>query len=394
MIDSIKIDHFKSIHDQTIELGNLNIFIGANGSGKSNILEALGIISTAISGTVDNESIVRRGVRTGVPRLYKTSSLTERIHPHIRFTAEGFDCKYSVSINNPLDKPRPQWHFKTEDFIDSNGTDKSYGVRSKRNPAAGIMPSLSGDFLPNSSENKFVEYMKNYALYNPNTPVLRGTYPDIQSRYPVGLSGGNMADGLRDLLKEAVHKDKVHEAIYNVLGMFSWVKEIGVESYIGSLVSPNTPRQNKTIVFEDMFMAKNHSSLTASDASEGVLYALFLAVLCLTEEGPPIFAIDNIDQALNPRLAKALIREISRWFDEIIPEKQLLCTAHNPSILDGIDHENDNVRVFIVDRNSIGATTIKPLKITEEFIKKSKDMNMPLSRMWVEGYLGGGVPNV
>lgn len=28
---------------------------------------------------------------------------------------------------------------------------------------------------------------------------------------------------------------------------------------------------------------------------------------------------------------------LCQWFRDIIPEKQLLCTAHNPSILDGFD---------------------------------------------------------
>jgi len=38
MIRSIQIDGFKSIHTQTLELGRVNCFIGANGVGRSNML--------------------------------------------------------------------------------------------------------------------------------------------------------------------------------------------------------------------------------------------------------------------------------------------------------------------------------------------------------------------
>lgn len=41
MIDSISIKNYKSILDLTVELGRVNVFIGANGVGKSNILEAV-----------------------------------------------------------------------------------------------------------------------------------------------------------------------------------------------------------------------------------------------------------------------------------------------------------------------------------------------------------------
>ena len=39
MITKIEIRSFKSIEHAEIELGQLNVFVGTNGSGKSNILE-------------------------------------------------------------------------------------------------------------------------------------------------------------------------------------------------------------------------------------------------------------------------------------------------------------------------------------------------------------------
>ncbi|MBK8625792.1 MAG: AAA family ATPase [Saprospiraceae bacterium] len=46
MFDKIEIKGFKSIVNDTIELGRVNVFIGENGCGKSNILEAFAYLST------------------------------------------------------------------------------------------------------------------------------------------------------------------------------------------------------------------------------------------------------------------------------------------------------------------------------------------------------------
>ena len=73
MIECFHVVGFKSLRDVSVDLGVVNVLVGANGSGKSNLLEALGIVSAAISGQVDDESIRRRGVRLGVPPLYKSS---------------------------------------------------------------------------------------------------------------------------------------------------------------------------------------------------------------------------------------------------------------------------------------------------------------------------------
>lgn len=57
-ISKILINSFKSIGNNSevteIELGMVNCFIGANGVGKSNILEAIGLLSAAASGDVDD----------------------------------------------------------------------------------------------------------------------------------------------------------------------------------------------------------------------------------------------------------------------------------------------------------------------------------------------------
>jgi predicted ATPase len=53
MLNKLTVHGFKSIERQTIALGALNILIGANGSGKSNLLAALSFFKNSALGKPD-----------------------------------------------------------------------------------------------------------------------------------------------------------------------------------------------------------------------------------------------------------------------------------------------------------------------------------------------------
>ena len=49
MIDRLEIRNFKSIAAAELAFGRVNLFIGVNGSGKSNLLEAIGLYTVPVS---------------------------------------------------------------------------------------------------------------------------------------------------------------------------------------------------------------------------------------------------------------------------------------------------------------------------------------------------------
>lgn len=59
MIKTISIENYKSILKLKLDLGRINVFIGANGSGKSNILEAIAMLSAHEEiGRINIESLI------------------------------------------------------------------------------------------------------------------------------------------------------------------------------------------------------------------------------------------------------------------------------------------------------------------------------------------------
>ena len=100
-----------------VDFGLVDIFVGANGSGKSNLLEALGTFSVAANGKTDAQTLLARGVRQGLPALDKSAFPARRgrkIPPHRYFGARDATAGYEVSSHNPLKEPAPAWRFKTE----------------------------------------------------------------------------------------------------------------------------------------------------------------------------------------------------------------------------------------------------------------------------------------
>jgi len=394
VIRKITINGFKSIPEMTLELGSVNCFIGANGVGKSNILEAIGVLGAAANGVVDDEALLRRGVRPGLPRLYKSSFETERTPAHIALSASGRSSQeYRISLLNPLENPEPAWAFKTE-YLTDDGTNEivSNGVRGKKNldPTQGLAALKILDLDKENRACKLMRRLQNYAIYSPNTLALRGMAGDPQSREPVGLSGGRLADAFADFRKGIL--DKNEDILDSVFELIDWVDDIETTNAAGSLLSPSVARTQEVLKFTDRFMRKGRNTLSASDASEGALYVLFTAILCLSPKSPRLFAIDNLDQALNPRLVTLLTSKLGEWLKQVGKQgRQLLFTAHNPAVLDGLDLMDTEIRLFAVDRNSNGHTKVNRILPTGRLAALNEQY--PLSRLWLMGRLGA-IPNV
>ncbi len=396
MIRRFAVKSFKSLVDVEVELGQVNLFIGANGSGKSNLLEALGVLGAAISGRVDDESLLRRGVRPGVPVLYKSSFRGRKARHAIRFEAEAEKASYAVELNNPLHDPSPAWRYQTEKFESRGqkivGRSNRRGDHTALNPEAGLTALKLVELGAEEPGTKLASALRDYCIYTPNTSTLRGLESDPQQREPVGLSGGRLPEAVRELLVQSESDERISGICSELLELIDWAHSFGAGMVDDVPLSPSVSSQRQALVFQDRFMAQKRNILTGYDASEGALYVLLAAVLAVHPKAPKVLAIDNADHGLNPRLVRSLMERLCSWVLSGPDTKQLLLTTHNPLVLDGLPLRDDRVRLFTVDRSRKGLTFVRRVEVTEELLEKSKQ-GWTLSRLWVMGHLGG-VPNV
>ena len=396
MLKDLSIRTFKSLEDVTVDLGLVNVFIGANGSGKSNLLEALGVLSAAADGKVDDQTLLARGVRPGLPAFYKSAFPTirgKRIPPHLYFGARSARARYEVSLHNPLKEPAPAWKFKTERWEDGDTTltGRSPAQTTKINPERGLA-ALKAVEVTTGSALDLLRLLQGYVIYSPTTPVLRGVAPETQPRQPVGLSGGNLPQAVSELRKQRHHDKRSKRICREILGLIDWAKDFGSTAASRLPLSPAASTSSIVIHFRDRFMRKERNVLSGYDASEGALYALFLAVISGHEASPGLCAVDNADHGLNPRLARSLMEHLCQWYLDANELRQILLTTHNPLVLDGLPLQDDRVRLFTVSRTNSGRTSVRRVVVNDSLLKKA-EQGWTLSRLWVMGHLGG-VPDV
>lgn len=360
MITQIKIQGFKSLAHVETELGRINVFVGANGSGKTNFLEAIGIISASVdrstgekSGVITLKGVTNRGIRAAdIEKLSRTSFKTFENPPEAGISVVWKSDDKTDKLNAYFDKKTDRGeNFETDILSD--------------------LPS--------------------YAIFSANTSALKGLIPDTTQRIPIGLAGGRLAEAVEDLLDMKNEKFGTldFDELFEIL---DWVGDIAVVPPNRELVPAGIPTLRSIIRFTDRWMREDRNQLSAYDASEGALYVLFALVLAMHPESPKVFAIDNFDHAMHPRLARATTRIFCQ---EILKtDRQAFLTTHNPLVLDGLDLSDDRIRLFAVERNSYGATEIHRVKVSEKYLKTPPDgEGLSLSKLWIMGRLGG-VPNI
>ena len=385
-INEISVKNFKSLYNLTIHPGNVNVFIGANGSGKSSILEAIGVLSAAIADRVNDNSLQRKGVRLSAPGLYKSKfSSIEKESPTVDFCL-GWEYLrnkyiYSAYLNTP--KEDDSWKYFAE-----NVTKNGENIHGRSNRSSQVLNNKIGSYslapeLASEEDSEIIRYIADYGIYQPDTLTLRGTVPDPTQTTPIGLNGGRLAEAINDLLNKK-DDDVLLGNMYmeDVLELIDWAAEFKVTKPKKSTLNSSIPTTQQIIEFRDRYL-KDAASFTGYDASEGALYVLFMLTLAMHESAPKMFAIDSFDHSMNPRLAK----KVTEVFCNIILEngKTVFMTTHNPLVLDGLDLSDERVRLFATERDSNGFVKVKRIEVSEKLLKEGQ----PLSRLWINGLLGG-----
>lgn len=357
MIETITVKNFKSITDMTLSLGNVNVFIGANGSGKSNILEAIAMVAAERSAQIEVNSMIQKGIRIAKPDLMISSFYGQPSNSTINVNisgTEGERIKYAVTNLAP------------EDIYSTWNAPWSTGARR-----GNIKEAVE-------KTDKLREYLSKYLIYSLSINALRGLTSD-SLQYPLGLNG----EGL-DVLLNNIPKEEIMQIKESAKDYISWIEDIFFDSEeIYKMQGYKLGRSKSNLYFRDKFMQKKNNLFSAENANEGALELLFYLTLFISRKTPDFFAIDNIENGLNPRLCRFLMKKICEL--AVKNGKQVLITTHNPAILDGLNLNDGSQRLYVVIRNDEGKTQAKRIQTKEQ----TGEQRMMLSEMWMKGLIGG-----
>ena len=373
MIEKIHIQNFKSIYDLELEVGRVNVFIGENGSGKSNLLEALVFVSASESNMLSNEFLFPRGMRVPEPQLMRSAFFED-------------DREKNITVNISFDKDTvKEFEFENNNTEYSKWIDTKSLVRKKEIYHASFLVDMYKTY-PKGFTDELSESMKElkyflkldtlqiekFIIYSPEHEELRN-FTDEGQIQPLGVKG----EGLYKLLKVVnSYEDKSYiKTIIESLQLFDWFDDI--------VIPDDLAFGEKKLVIKDKYLYKE---IDQRSTNEGFLFILFYVTLIVAKETPKAFAIDNIDSFLNPKLCTRLMKlvvELAKKYD-----KQIFLTTHNPAILDGINLSDDEQKLFVVSRDDLGHTQTDTLSIEDNPIDEDGE-RLHLSEAFLRGYLGG-----
>ncbi|WP_200942807.1 AAA family ATPase [Rhizobium sp. Leaf384] len=358
-LDKIRIKGFRSIKDQTVALGPINILIGGNGSGKSNFIEAFKLLREISEGRL-TEYVKRSG---GADRiLHFGTKETESLQFKAYFN-DSVD-QYEISLEPtdlsgliPMREVASYWN-------------KSYPQPYNKSLSSfGGEAAISGDNVDGVSS--YVKTaLSSWRVYHfhdtgPSSPMKK--VAELDDNRFLRPDGSNLASFLY-YLKQA------HEPEYNLIrGAIRRVAPF----FDDFVLEPRA--LDETRIRLEWKHSSSDAFFDVASFSDGTLRFIALAVLLLqpTEFRPSVILVDEPELGLHPAaitLLGAMVRQAS-------DKGQVILSTQSPFLLDHFAPEE----VIVADREDGTSvfTRLESVTLTEWL------EDFSLGELWEKNELGG-----
>ena len=370
--------NFKNFAEAKLDLSKpLTVLLGRNGSGKTNLIEGIELLSTLARGTPFNEitDLDRGGafeVRGGLRSCIRFGGETLRLKFDKAFI--HFDGKkrqpieYSIKIaphgKNDVQLSAEQLQVGERVLFDATNVggdlmEVRYSNFSQgKNPSCQVSASRSvlsryEEVIRNSRANnsrlrvakttveKVRGYLRNSYTFDPQPKAMR-EYARVESN-PQLLRGGANLSAVLFALSEGLNEGKERQAtLQRITETIRQIPEEPftgidfVETSLGDVMAGFVPGGGKE---------KNRGTLVdARLLSDGTLRMLAIVTALETVPESSRIVIEEFDNGLHPSRAKLLVRTLSET--AIRRKLKVLVTTHNPAFMDALDESQmDSVHV-------------------------------------------------
>jgi predicted ATPase len=375
----LRLKNWRSIKEETIDFATpITVFIGANSSGKSNIIDALQFL----------RQVVKEGVlQAQAEREYRTTTVGSHRGFEVEFSYFFGEAKNLLTyIFGPYIPDEPK-ETPFERLSDSAGNEWMQVTREGQLTAQG----KDGALITKNHSLSFKSGLS--ALVQLSTvPQIQQTFQFISQRWqilgenfmpPLSLPSGTSGDiylmdsYARNLPLILNTMQKNEEALFEKLqGDVSWLL-----GHIDKMESLDTSREVRVALHEK---ALHQEAPTVSSGTARVLamMAAYYALDMRNAEMPGLVVIEEPDTALNPWLLQNFVEQLRNYTERDGFPRQFILTTHNPYFLDYFQPEE----VRVVERDEQGYTTVRkiPDKIREIWLDKHT-----LGEVWMTNSFGG-----
>ena len=401
LIKSLHLKNILSFKDTELELQPLNVLIGPNASGKSNLIDVIGLLQAA---PYDVTEYLRRNGPTGdwiwkgkgnSETLFQTAQILADLESLNTTPKHNYDCRYDLEI--VVHDDRVLTLMERLDFVagEPNQKTPAHPLFNSSNESAWLWPTrIDGALADYDDEPVEVEVSRGRSVLSEvrshaDYPALTQTARSLSSiksyrSWHVGRDSAMRRPQRTDGDPNFLAEDFSNLALV-VNDLLSRRLEPSLDSYLKrfyetyeSLHSRIFGNTIELIVNE----AGMSGALPASRLSDGTIrFIALLAILCHPEP-PPLICIEEPEIAMHPD-SQDLVVELLRKASE---RTQLIVTTHSPWLIDRLSDELESVVVCERDRHPDKGTQFNRLSLDklDDWLE-----DMTLGDAWMSGAIRG-----
>ena len=328
-LKSLKVIRYRSLREEEIYLTDLNLFIGANASGKSTILDVLRFLHEGFQARDFRGPVFSRG---GIVHLAWKGEEANQIELTTRLEEDGKEFEWLVRLT------RVGYEFSVQEHVDEVpsstppvrllDSDKGEGwwwsgekgdrvaLGQERTTCALAAASADSSFPARS----VADFVSRWGFFDPNPFLLRRGWAGLDSpRFDP--YGRNLADVLFALKESSPDIfEKIVSATQSVLGL-----PLAIEL--------REPRDSD----DRMHFVQHEPGLVFSvhqiGASSGTLRMLALLTALFGESGSNMIGIEEPENHVHPTALASFAEYLIKARENV----QILVTTHSPFLLDILD---------------------------------------------------------
>ena len=325
-IDSLRLRNYLSVQDESLRLSRLNVLIGTNASGKSNLINALSFLRDAL----DQDFGFAVGVRGGFVHLACKASTATRVGIVATFKDADWTFEWSVELSKDGlgYSVREELHRFREDqppqqiLVSRRGEgwwwsgEQGKVQLSERSHRCALAAAAADAAFPARAVAVFV---RGWGFFDPNPGTLRRTSV-VGDSPALGSYGQNLAARLHALRETDRQRfDRIHSATRDILG---------VPKGIDFLTSDDDDRIALLLTERGL-----KYRIYQAGCSNGTLRMLAIVTALLGTPEATLIGIEEPENYIHPGALAAFTEHVLGSNSEA----QLVLTTHSPHLLDVLD---------------------------------------------------------
>ena len=334
---------YRSLREESIEFSGLDLFIGANASGKSTVLDALRFLQEGIQTGGFRQPVFSRGgiVHLGwkgeeaqqIELVVSLEDAGKTYEWSVRLVRDGFDFHLEEHVKEIRPQSPPSELLDSDRGVGSWWSGEEGAIDLKQGPISCALAAAAAD--ASFPARHIAEFVSQWGFFDPSPFLLRRDWTGLDSgRFdPYGRNLGETLFGIWKSSPSVL--DRIVDATRSVVG-----QPLDIE-----------PRESEDRFY---FVQKEPGlkfPVHQMGASSGTLRMLALMTAVLGETQTNLIGIEEPENYVHPAALSSFVEYLLDARDRV----QFVVTTHSPLLLDFLD---EPAAVSVVQRDGVDGTRV------------------------------------